>query len=148
MRNPVDVLIIGGGIAGISAAARIAPHASTIVLEGESALGYHASGRSATFYYFGIGNDSVRGMTAASSDFFASPPAIYSDAPLWTENAALFIADNASLGQLDTLHGEMNRFTDSVRRVGPQEMLGIVPVLKTGGEGIVAGANRCYKLGI
>ncbi|ATY33974.1 NAD(P)/FAD-dependent oxidoreductase [Sphingomonas psychrotolerans] len=139
MRKRVDVLVIGGGIAGISAAARIARHADTVVLERESALGYHSSGRSATFYHFGIGNDCVRGMTAASSDFFASPPAEYAEGPLWTEKAALFIADQASLPQLEALHIEMDRFTSTVRRVGPQEMLGIVPVLKTGEDGIVAG---------
>jgi D-arginine dehydrogenase len=139
MRKRVDVIVIGGGIAGISAAARIARHAETVVLERESALGYHSSGRSATFYHFGIGNDCVRGMTAASSDFFANPPADYADAPLWAEKAALFIADQASLAELDALQIEMDRFTSTVRRVGPAEMLEIVPVLKTGDGGIVAG---------
>jgi len=99
MRKRVEVLVIGGGIAGISAAARIAQHAETIVLERESALGYHSSGRSATFYHFGIGNDAVRGMTAASSEFFAAPPADYHDGPLWTAKPALFIADRNSMGR-------------------------------------------------
>lgn len=139
MRRSVEVLVIGGGIAGISAAARIAKHAETIVLERESALGYHSSGRSATFYHFGIGNDAVRGMTAASSDFFAAPPTEYGDAPLWAEKPALFIADRNSLSDLEALHVEMNRFTPTVRRVNIDEMLGIVPVLNTGVDGIVAG---------
>jgi D-arginine dehydrogenase len=139
MRKRVDVIVIGGGIAGISAAARIARHAETVVLERESALGYHSSGRSATFYHFGIGNDCVRGMTAASSDFFANPPAAFADVPLWTEKPALFIADSATLPALNALQVEMDRFTKTVRRVGPEEMLGIVPVLKTGEDGIVAG---------
>lgn len=139
MRKRVDVIVIGGGIAGISAAARIARHADTVVLERESALGYHSSGRSATFYHFGIGNDCVRGMTAASSDFFANPPATFAEGPLWTEKPALFIADAASRSDLDALQVEMDRFTRTVRRVGPEEMLGIVPVLKTGDNGIVAG---------
>lgn len=139
MRKRVDVIVIGGGIAGISAAARIARHAETVVLEGESALGYHSSGRSATFYHFGIGNDCVRGMTAASSDFFANPPAAFAEGPLWIEKPALFIADAASLSELDALHVEMDKFTKTIRRVGPEEMLGIVPVLKTGDDGIVAG---------
>ncbi len=139
MRKAVEILVIGGGIAGISAAARIAQHGETIVLERESALGYHSSGRSATFYHFGIGNNAVRGMTAASSDFFAAPPADYGDGPLWSEKAALFIADRQSLPELDALHVEMNRFTQTVTRVGPDEVQGIVPVVKTGDDGVVAG---------
>lgn len=139
MRKRVDVLVIGGGIAGISAAARIARHAETVVLERESALGYHSSGRSATFYHFGIGNDCVRGMTAASSDFFAAPPVEYGEGPLWSEKAALFIAGREALAELEALHVEMDRFTGTVSRIGPGEMLGIVPVLKTGADGTVAG---------
>ena len=45
-----DILVIGGGIAGLSAAARLAPHAQVTVLEAEDALGYHASGRSAALF--------------------------------------------------------------------------------------------------
>lgn len=139
MARRVDVLVIGGGIAGISAAARFARHGETVVLERESALGYHSSGRSATFFHFGIGNDAVRGMTAASADYFAAPPADHADAPLWQAKPALFIADTAALPDLDALQVEMDRFTDTVRRVGPDEMRGIVPVLKTGDGGVVQG---------
>ena len=139
MRKSVDVLVIGGGIAGMSAAARFAQHAETIVLERESALGYHSSGRSATFYHFGIGNAAVRGLTAASSDFLAHPPVEYAEAPLWSNKAALFIADAARLHELDALEVEMNRFTDTVRRIGPDEIRHIVPVLKTGGDGVIDG---------
>ncbi|MES2338068.1 MAG: FAD-binding oxidoreductase [Pseudomonadota bacterium] len=139
MRRQVEVIVIGGGIAGMSAAARIARHADTIVLERESALGYHASGRSATFSHFGIGNDAVRGMTAASGAFFSDPPPDYGDGPLWRAKPALFIADRASLPALEVLHTEMRRFTDTVTRIGPDEMLGIVPVLRTGDDAIAAG---------
>ena len=34
-----DFIVIGGGIAGLSAAARLAAHDRVIVLEGEEALG-------------------------------------------------------------------------------------------------------------
>lgn len=139
MTTFIDVLVIGGGIAGMSAAARIAGRANTVVLERESALGYHSSGRSATFYHFGIGNDAVRGMTAASKDFFAHPPAEFADTPLWSEKAALFIADESMLPDLDALHLQMNRFTDTIHRVTRDEMKEIVPVLKTGEGGIIEG---------
>lgn len=135
----VDVLVIGGGIAGISLAAKTAARASTIVLERESALGYHSSGRSATFYHFGIGNDVVRGLTAASSEFFSSPPPGFTERELWQAKAALFIADEQGLPQLDALALDMGRFTDTVHRLGPGEMLEIVPVLRTGKGAIEAG---------
>ncbi len=45
-----DFLIIGGGIAGVSAAARLAELGKVTLLEAEDALGYHASGRSAAMF--------------------------------------------------------------------------------------------------
>jgi len=45
-----DIIVIGGGIAGTSVAARLAPHAKVLLLEAETALAYHASGRSAALY--------------------------------------------------------------------------------------------------
>jgi len=46
----VDFLIIGGGIAGLSAGARLSELGSVLLVEGESSLGYHSSGRSAALY--------------------------------------------------------------------------------------------------
>jgi D-arginine dehydrogenase len=42
-----DIAVIGGGISGISLAARLAPSARVVVLEAEEHLGTHATGRSA-----------------------------------------------------------------------------------------------------
>lgn len=61
-----DILIIGGGIAGLSAAAELAPHASVTLLETEDSLGYHASGRSAAMFLKDYGNDVVRALNYAS----------------------------------------------------------------------------------
>jgi D-arginine dehydrogenase len=144
----VDVLVIGGGIAGISAAARVALHAETVVLERESALGYHSSGRSATFCHFGIGCDVVRGLTAASRDFFADPPGGEDYPPLSLARSALFISPAETLDQLMDLERQMRRFSDTVTRVGPAEMLDIVSRLKVGQGGAVAGLldTGCRKL--
>ncbi|MGA0540816.1 NAD(P)/FAD-dependent oxidoreductase [Neotabrizicola sp. VNH66] len=65
-----DFLIIGGGIAGISAAARIAPLGSVLVLEAEEALAHHASGRSAALYEPRYGAPAVVELSMASGDFF------------------------------------------------------------------------------
>ena len=47
MPKTADFIVIGGGIAGASVAYELLPHGSIIVLEQESALGYHSTGRSA-----------------------------------------------------------------------------------------------------
>lgn len=64
-----DILVIGGGIAGISAAARLAPHARVVVLEREATLAHHASGRSAAMYEPTYGLPPVVGLSMASGDF-------------------------------------------------------------------------------
>ena len=45
-----DFLVIGGGIAGLSAGAALSELGRVVVWEGEEALAYHASGRSAALY--------------------------------------------------------------------------------------------------
>lgn len=73
-----DVLIIGGGIAGIAAAARIAPYAQVTVLEAEDSLAYHASGRSAALYEPNYGLAPVVALSMASGDFFRAVPHLLS----------------------------------------------------------------------
>jgi D-arginine dehydrogenase len=51
--STADFLVIGGGIAGLSAAAALARHGRVVLLEAEESLGFHSSGRSATFAHYG-----------------------------------------------------------------------------------------------
>jgi glycine/D-amino acid oxidase-like deaminating enzyme len=66
----IDVLIIGGGIAGLSAAARLAPHVSVTLLEAERHMGFHSSSRSAAAYLPGYGTPGVSAMITASRAHF------------------------------------------------------------------------------
>jgi len=63
----VDFLIVGGGIAGVSAAARLAPLGSVLLVEAEEALAYHSSGRSAAMFLRNYGNAAVRALNEASA---------------------------------------------------------------------------------
>lgn len=67
-----DFIIIGGGIAGISAAARLSHLGRVIVLEAETALGYHASGRSAATFEERYGAPPVLALNTASKEYHRS----------------------------------------------------------------------------
>lgn len=134
-----DFLVIGGGIAGLSAAYRLAAHGRVVVLEAEEALSYHSTGRSAALSHYGIGNSVVRGLTMFSRDFFERPPEGFSEAPLSQPSRALFVAREEMVDTLEHLHGEMRRFTNSARSTSEAEMKALCPVLRTGPDAIVAG---------
>lgn len=134
-----DFLVIGGGIAGLSAAARLAAHGRVVVLEAEDALGHHSSGRSATFAHYGIGNAVVRGLTACSRGFFTDPPDDLAEVPLARPSPALFVATEPMQDALTALAVKMCRFTDTVASADDAAMLALCPVLRLGPEAIVAG---------
>lgn len=65
-----DFIIIGGGVAGISAAARLSQLGQVTVLEMETAIGYHASGRSAALFEQNYGKTSTVALNRASAAYF------------------------------------------------------------------------------
>ncbi len=61
-----DFLVIGGGIAGLSAGARLASLGRVTLLEAEDAMGYHASGRSAAMFEETYGKPATLALNRAS----------------------------------------------------------------------------------
>lgn len=61
-----DFLIIGGGIAGVSAAARLSALGSVLLLEAEASLAHHASSRSAAIFEETYGAPSTVALNRAS----------------------------------------------------------------------------------
>jgi D-arginine dehydrogenase len=74
-----DFLIIGGGIAGVSAAASLSALGSVLLVEGEAHLAHHASGRSAAMYEPRYGAPAVVELSLASGDHFRKLPGLLSD---------------------------------------------------------------------
>ena len=67
----VDILVVGGGIAGLSVAGRLSKSANVILLEAEENLGHHSSSRSAAAFIEDYGNDVIREFNSASKSFLS-----------------------------------------------------------------------------
>ena len=97
-----DFLIIGGGIAGISAAARLAGAGRVILVEAEGALAHHASGRSAALFEPRYGLPPVVGLSLASEPYFRAAEGVLSPRGLLVlgraDQEAEFRAEAAALG--------------------------------------------------
>ena len=128
---PVDVAIVGGGIAGASAAACLAQHRSVVLLEREDQPGYHASGRSAALFTETYGNAVVRALTLASRAFLESPPDGFAEHPLLSPRGALHVGTDGDEDWLATLLAETRALVPSVRGIGAAEARRILPALKT-----------------
>ena len=105
-----DILVIGGGIAGLSAAAALSSHAQVQVLEAEEQIGYHSSGRSATMVHYALGDRLVRALTLASRGFFDDPPDVFADAPLGHRVPVLVHAREDERIALEALGAEISHF--------------------------------------
>jgi D-arginine dehydrogenase len=128
-RSQPDILVIGAGIAGASAAAELARTHTVTVLEGEDAPGYHSTGRSAAVFSESYGNPAVRALTRASRDFFYHPPAGFSPYPLLKRRSWLHVASRSQAAALDSFLATED-LALRVRRVSPQEALALSPRLR------------------
>ena len=90
----LDVLIIGGGIAGASLGAEIASKRRTAIVEAESHCGYHSTGRSAAFWLESYGGPVVAQLSAASHDFLDSPPADFAGRSFLRTRGALHVTQS------------------------------------------------------
>ncbi len=129
MPNASDILVIGGGIAGLSAAAELSKRASVTVLEAEEQIGFHSSGRSATMLHYALGDRLVRALTLASRPFFDSPPEGFSDVALGRRMAVLVHAREDERAALDALERELSFFAQ-LERLDASGVHELCPLLK------------------
>lgn len=73
MNKQADIIVIGAGIAGTSAAAALAGCAKVLVLDQEAQPGYHSTGRSAATWAPFYGPDTIQRLTALSRSTLTSP---------------------------------------------------------------------------
>ena len=68
-----DVVVIGAGIAGSTAAAALAADRRVALIEAEEAAGYHTTGRSAALWILNYGPPDVRTLTGLSRAVLRAP---------------------------------------------------------------------------
>ncbi len=87
-----DVVVIGGGIAGVSIGYELAVHRRVTVLEAEASLASHSTGRSAAMYVPGHGTPTVRALIRASGPRFAVLPEKLGGPPLLSPRPVIWAA--------------------------------------------------------
>jgi len=124
MTEVYDVAVIGGGMAGASLAAELAPHARVLLAEAEPMPGYHTTGRSAAFWEECYGGPDVAPLTLASGPYLR-------EHGLLAPRGALYIAradDRAALEAFEAMFAGSGVRLD---RLGRAAMERYVPGLRS-----------------
>ncbi|MGE4220378.1 MAG: NAD(P)/FAD-dependent oxidoreductase [Alphaproteobacteria bacterium] len=125
-----DFLVIGGGIAGASAGWALAAHGRTVVLERESAPGYHTTGRSAAQYTELYGSVAIRALARLSKPFLEAPPQGFAEHSLLSPRGALFVGAGGDEAAIDALLGFADGRSGIVRDIGAAGACALVPALR------------------
>jgi D-arginine dehydrogenase len=121
-----DVVVIGGGMAGVSIAAALARDCSVVVVEAETQLAFHSTGRSAAMYLPGYGGPLVRAVTAASRGLYDEASAERDLALLRPRSQLLVAIDEASNVALRQQLSEL----ETLERVDEATALELCPALR------------------
>ena len=132
MADQVDVIIVGGGMAGASAAFFLADKHSVLLLEAEEHCGYHTTGRSAAVFEENYGTKAIREITRASRDFYERPPEGFVDVPLLHQRGWVFVANEEQLHLLDSVAQDLEDAGLPPERHGPEFYENLVPIAKPG----------------
>lgn len=127
-----DVLIIGGGIAGVSLGYELAADRTVGLLEMESTLAFHTTGRSAATWLGTYGNEPIRALTAASHEFLTAPPEGLFQARLTGPLGLVYIGGPGQADLVQALHDEVIRLSPGVELIDEPTAREMFPLLRPG----------------
>lgn len=123
MTQRCDIAVIGAGMAGASLAAELAGSAGVVLLEAESAPGYHATGRSAAFWTESYGGPGVQPLTTASGPWLREHGFL-------ANRGALTIARAGQEAALDAFVAGFSALGVEVRELDRAAMTASIPGLR------------------
>jgi D-arginine dehydrogenase len=125
-----DVIIVGAGMAGASLAAELAEHRKVLLVEAETAPGYHSTGRSAAFWSECYGGAGVQSLTKASGPMLMSPPPDFSDVPLVWPRGALHIGQPGHENLAAKMFADFAHLETHIESMDAPEIQQLVPGIK------------------
>ena len=123
-----DIVVIGAGMAGSTAAAQLSAHRRVALIEAEAVAGYHTTGRSAALWIQNYGPADVREFSRLSRGFFESPPPGFTATSLMRQRPVLMLASTAQAESLERTLAE----GIGMRRCPVAEAQALVPALRPG----------------
>ena len=125
-----DVLIVGGGLAGASIAHFLAPQRSVLLIERETAFGYHSSGRSAAewtaVHYLGL----MRSVVLFGKPFFDAPPPGFAPVPLYRPRGNIMFVPPGAENEAETFIRVAGPLSSALEEISVDRALQIVPFLR------------------
>ncbi len=124
-----DVLVIGGGIAGVSIGYELAADRSVGLLEMEATLAFHTTGRSVATFLESYGGRTIRLLTTASRAFMEDPPEGF-NRPLMKPLPLVWVAPHSDLDDMRLMHGAVTEFVPDMRILNADEVVELTKVIR------------------
>jgi len=125
-----DVIIVGGGIAGATAAFHVSEAGQTVLLlEQEAELAHHTTSRSAAIYVEHEGGPTAQRLSAASRSFLEHPP-VEIDSDLMTPCGSMTVGTDADVDRLLEEAAEAKIITPTIEVLRGSAVTDLCPVLR------------------
>lgn len=132
MTRHFDFIVVGAGVAGLSAGCFLSKSSSVAILERESHAGTQSSGRSAAVFIESYENYTVSGLTMDSKDFFLDPPKGFSDHELMRRRGGLSLVGEGEERLAEEFLEFWSQRCPSLKVIDKEEALFWVPSLNSG----------------